>query len=253
MPDTARTLVGKLVAAGEWPEPGLLQAILDQGDAAVEPLLEVVRGHAHGPPGEAPLSLAVCLLGSLGAAAAVPDLVELLPRYDNETLQDVSRTLGLLGTPAVEPALAALRQPGLTPSQRAAASDAAVLAAGNDPELRARVAATIRELLADHVARAAELGSEDRKMVTVFVSSLTNLADPQARALIDQAFRAGLVDTQVLRPKDVDDFYREGPEEVPRPDPRAWLEEYQDLYEEEMEARKEQAEAEGKPPPPPAG
>jgi hypothetical protein len=90
-------------------------------------------------------------------------------------------------------------------------------------------------------------------MVTVFVSSLTNLADPQARELIDQAFRAGLVDTQVLRPKDVDDFYREGPEEVPRPDPRAWLEEYQDLYLEEMEARKEQAEAEGKAPPPPAG
>ncbi len=249
MSNKAHGLVQKLVAAGEWPDPKLLQAILDEGDAAVDPLLAVVRGHAHGGAAEASLSFAFCLLGSLGTAAVVSDLIELLRHYDNETLQDVARTLGLLGPAAVEPALAVLRQPDVPPSQRAAASDAAVLAAGNDPALRARVAATMRELLAGFVARADELGPEDRKMLTVLVEDLTNLADPQSRPLIDQAFEAGLVVTQVLRQKDVDDFYREGPEELPRPDPRAWLEEYQDLYQEEMEARKEQAAA-ARPAPP---
>src|SRR5690349_7616865 len=102
MSDTARELVGRLVAASEWPEPQLLEDILAQGEAPVEPLREFVRQEVHGWPEEAPLCFAIDLLGSLGAVAAIPDLVALFSRYDNETLQSASTTLGMFGEPAFE-------------------------------------------------------------------------------------------------------------------------------------------------------
>ena len=97
--DTARALVEKLAAAEEWPPPQLLDDILAQGGAAVEPLRELVRRPVHGWPAEASVCFAIDLLGSLNAVAAIPDLVPLFTRYDNETLQSLSTTLGVLGAP----------------------------------------------------------------------------------------------------------------------------------------------------------
>ena len=104
--DTARALVEKLAAAEEWPPPQLLDDILAQGGAAVEPLRELVRRPVHGWPAEASVCFAIDLLGSLNAVAAIPDLVPLFTRYDNETLQSLSTTLGVLGAPAFDALLA---------------------------------------------------------------------------------------------------------------------------------------------------
>ena len=43
MTDDARQLVEELVAAGEWPDPDQIQRIIDQGEPAVDPLLEIIR------------------------------------------------------------------------------------------------------------------------------------------------------------------------------------------------------------------
>ncbi|HJT78968.1 MAG TPA: hypothetical protein VJ739_17355, partial [Gemmataceae bacterium] len=125
---TARALVEEMVAAAEWPKPQLLEDILAQGEPAIDPLLEVVRRDVHGWPDEAPVCFAIDLLGSLGAVRAIPDLVGLFRRYDNETLQSASATLGLFGAPAVDAALEVVRDNSLDWYQRAEASTAAILA-----------------------------------------------------------------------------------------------------------------------------
>jgi hypothetical protein len=241
MSDTARTLVERLVAAGEWPEPQLLEDVLTQGEAAVEPLREVVRREVHGWPEEAPVCFAVDLLGSLGAISAIPDLLSLFTRYDNETLQSASTTLGVLGAPAFDALLEVVRNPGLSPYQRTEATTAAIMAADGDAALRERVAAALRDLLAAYVARSGELTDEEVEMVSFLVTDLTQLADPQARPLIDAAFKADVVDQMLIRPEDVEHYYRRGSADVPRPERRDWLEEYRDLYDEEMRARQELA------------
>jgi hypothetical protein len=249
MSEKAQALVQQLVAAGEWPDPRLLEAILAEGKDARGPLLELVRRPTTSHDDEVALSFAVCLLGNLRTIADIPVLINLLRRFDNETLQDVSQTLGMFGFVAVEPALAVVCDRKLSANQRAEASTAAILAAGDDPYLRSRVSSVLRDLLTAYVARAAELKPPDVEMVTVLVEELTNLADPQARELIQQAFAANIVDTMMIRAEDVEEMYKEGPEEVMKPEPRAWLEEYQEIYQEELEMRRQQA---GQPNPPPA-
>jgi hypothetical protein len=241
MSDTARELVERLVAAGEWPEPQLLEDILAHGEAAVEPLREVVRHEVHGWPEEAPLCFAIDLLGGLGAVVAVPDLVALFSRHDNETLQSASTTLGCFGEAAFEALLGIVREPSRSTFQRAEAITGALLAAAGSPELRGRVAAALREVLADYVARAADLTDEESEMASFIVADLSQLADPHARETIDAAFKADIVDRFIIRPEDVDHNYRREREEIPRPEPRAWLEEYKELHQEEMAAREELA------------
>jgi hypothetical protein len=235
--DTARDLVVQMVAAGEWPDPQLFEEVLAQGEAAVEPLREVVRRDVHGWPDEAPLCFAIDMLGTLGAVSAIPDLIQLFYRYENETLQSASGTLGLLGAPAVEPALAVLRDTSLDWYPRTEASTAAILAAGGDPELRERVAATLRELLAGYVDRPEGIEDGDYDMASSLVADLTHLADPAARELIAASFKNDLVDTLMISPEDVHYFYRRGPEAVERPGPRDWLDEYREQYREELESR----------------
>ena len=50
------------------------------------------------------------------------------------------------------------------------------------------------------------------------------------------------MDQFLIRPEDVAHYYGRGRADIPRPEPRAWLEEYKDLYEEEMRARRDLAE-----------
>src|SRR5437870_3946590 len=75
-PPDAQTLVDQMVAAGEWPEPELLEQIVQAGDAAVEPLLEILRTKPRGWPDEASLSHAIGLLSVLRPPAAIPELIE---------------------------------------------------------------------------------------------------------------------------------------------------------------------------------
>jgi hypothetical protein len=65
-------------------------------------------------------------------------------------------------------------------------------------------------------------------IATSIVLDLLNLVDPQAKALIDAAFQAGIIDRYVIGPRQVADTYRRG-SDVPRA-PRDWLEQYRRNY-----------------------
>jgi hypothetical protein len=156
MSEQAKALVQKLVEAGEWPEPALLDEILAQGQEAVEPLLEILRTRPHGWPAEAPLDHAARLVSALHPPQGLPALLSLIRDYPHETGESASGSAAVYGAEAIEPALTIARDPGLSWLSRSAAATLALRAAGTDAELRARVAAALRDLLAQQIARAPE-------------------------------------------------------------------------------------------------
>src|SRR5262245_45454710 len=161
MTETARELVQRMVEAGEWPDPKLLDEIVARGQEAVEPLLEVLRTEPHGWPAEAPLDHALVVLGALQPPEALQPITDLFRTYHNETAETLGEVLAGYGPAAFEPALAIVRDPTLRYYARAMASNVVQSAAGTDPERRARAAAVFRELLADHLARAPEASEAD--------------------------------------------------------------------------------------------
>lgn len=230
MNDTAQVLVAQMVAAGEWPDPELLRAILNQGEAAIEPLLDVIHQPGHGWPAEAKIYYAAYLLGSVGGPSVIPDMIAMFYRYDHDTLEAVSEALGQMGPEVVEPALEVICDESLRWWPRAAAAGAAIDAAGDDPVLRSRIAVALRELLAGYLARADTLKDDDFQMATALVSNLARLADPEARTLINAAFEAGIIEEWVIGLEDVEHSYRQGGERSRRSDPQAWLREYEWQY-----------------------
>jgi hypothetical protein len=139
------------VAAGEWPEPALLKKIVDAGDAAVGPLISIVRTYPRGWPAEATLDHAATLLTVLRSPEAIPELIEIIRRYDEETGDTAARLLGSFGTIAFEPTLAFCSDAAVTGYPRAHAIAAAIGSAGDDSLLRARLGDVVRPMLANAI------------------------------------------------------------------------------------------------------
>jgi hypothetical protein len=248
MTETARILVERMVVAEGWPDPQVLEDILEQGEAAVAPLLDVVGREIYEESDVDVLCHACLLLGSIGATSAIPALIELFYRYDSDLLEDVAQALIALGVKAVEPALLAVRDGSLPWYPRAMAANAAIEAARPDPALRKHVTAELRGLLADYVARAEDLEDEEVSTATSLVMDLAQLADPEARDLIDAAFEADIVEWIMIGPQDVKRLYRKGGA-TSFPDPHAWLQRYQRHYRERL-ARERQRRREAQRPKP---
>ncbi len=155
-PPDAAALVDRMVAAGEWPEPALLEQIAQAGDAAVEPLIAILRTYPRGWPQEAPLDHAIGLLSVIRPPRAIPELIEIVRRYSAELGEAASQALGRYGTIAFEPLLELCRDPAVTGYKRSHAINAAMAAAGADPALRARLAEVIRPYLAAAMDRVRE-------------------------------------------------------------------------------------------------
>jgi hypothetical protein len=156
MSEQAKALVQKMVEAGEWPAPALLEEIVTQGQEAAEPLLEILRTRPHGWPAEAPLDHAALLVSALHPPEGLPALLALLSDYPHETGETAAECAAAYGAEAVEPALAITRDAGLSWLPRSLAATLAIRAAGTDRALRAHVAAVLRDLLAQQLTRAAE-------------------------------------------------------------------------------------------------
>jgi hypothetical protein len=157
-----RTLVDELVAAGEWPEPYLLEKIIAAGSKAVAPLIAVVRTYPRGWPAEATLDHAVCLLTVLRTSEAIPELIEVIRRYDEDSGESAAYCLGSFGAIAFEPLLAFCRDPAVAGYPRAHALSAAIGAAGNNPSLRAQLADLVRPKLADAMEQLRKARAEAR-------------------------------------------------------------------------------------------
>jgi hypothetical protein len=155
----AAALVERMVAAGRWPEPELLEQIVRAGDATVESLIAVLRTYPRGWPEAAPFDTAIGLLSMIRPPRAIPELIEIIRRYGNprdDLGEAAARALGHFGPSALEPLLQVCRDPAVTGTRRGNAIQAAKVAAGSDPGLRARLADIIRPYLAEAIERARE-------------------------------------------------------------------------------------------------
>lgn len=230
--NSPQALVNRLIDAGAWPDPQLLEDILAQGDAAVLPLINFVRQEDHRWPEDesiGPLDFTVNLLCSLGAVEAIPDLIGLFEIYDDDMLDDWSARIGSLGPGVVTPALTVAANRDLWWFQRAMAAEAAMMAAGDDPVLRTRIGEVLRAELADYVEHAATLTENDYCMASSLVTDLASLAYETAHALIHQAYDLDIVYADWIDEATVDDLYAQGGE-PPRSTRENWLQEYKDQY-----------------------
>ncbi len=145
-PPDARSLVGQMVAAGEWPEPRLVEQILAEGDAAVEPLREVLKTRPLGWPAEAPIVHAVGILSMIRPPSALPDLIDLARFYKNDTGRVVADAIATYGSEGFDTLLELIGDPSITGYHRNYLVDDAKIAAGDDPVKRARLAEVLRPI-----------------------------------------------------------------------------------------------------------
>jgi hypothetical protein len=246
MSDTAEALVEQMVAAGEWPEPSVFEAIVAQGEQAVPPLVEIIRRDAHGWPDEAPLDHALGLLSMLPAREAVSAVLDLFNRYDNEVLESIPYVLRPFGAEVVEPLLPVLQNLSIDWYARAVANQIALEASRSHPDLRARVTGLMRHMLADLVSRASTVTSRERTVGSSLVVDMAQLADPQDRELIQAALDAGM--SEMIGENDVEYYYKHG-EPEPNVDVEDWLTDYRRRYQEHLEAERLETEPEPLPKP----
>ncbi len=152
-PPDAQALVDRMLAAGEWPEPALLDEIIAAGEAAVAPLIAVLRTYPRGWPQEARLEQAMGLLSTLRHPDAIPELIEVIRRYPEDTGESAAMALSSFGAIAFEPVFDFCRDPAVTGYSRTHGVSAAFNTAGDDSARRARLADFLRPLLADAIER----------------------------------------------------------------------------------------------------
>jgi hypothetical protein len=242
--ETAASLVDQLAAAGDWPEPALCAAIVAKGSEAVAPLRALLKREPSVESARGVAALAGWLLGDLGDHSAVPDLLNLFRRDDDEAIEAAKASLRQIGTDVIEPLLAIGRDELLGWYPRIAAFETAVVQAGNDLPTRARIAEVMREILAECVNKSDDRDDRDYDLVSMLVCKLSDLADPLARDLIDTAFRADLVEEWTISKDDVDALYGEGGGKLTTHEPEPFLSWYQERYKEHLESERRFAESE---------
>jgi SEC-C motif len=153
-PDPA-ALVDRLIEAGEWPEPELLEQIVAAGEATLGPLLAFMRTYPSvtDHSREAGLYYGIGILSEIRSPAAIPVLVEIIKRYPEDSGEVAAEALGRFGDVGFQPALDLIQDPRMKGYPRQHAINAGRRAAENDPGLRARLAAVLRPLLADAMER----------------------------------------------------------------------------------------------------
>ena len=156
----ATVLVDRMVENGEWPSPELLQQIVYLGDAAVEPLLAILRSKPRGWPAEAPLHHALGLLEMLRPPAAIPDLIEIIKSYGDRLGEDAENAIAVHGEAVFESLLELAGDPTLGDDERNHAIAAAKKAAGTNTNFKTRLADLLRPMLADAIE---QMRSEFRK------------------------------------------------------------------------------------------
>jgi len=243
--EAARTRIAKLVKNWNWPDPAILEDILALGEEAVPALAELLTPEllAAARIDDAANTLVyycVALLGETKDAAAIPVLAGLYSHLteDDGLIETLSDTLFLLGPSAIGPLLKVVADDSLPYYPRMQAGAKAVNLAGRDLLRRAQIAAVLRPLLSDYMARPGTLSEDERMMIAILVSNLAEIADIPARPLIEAAFDAGRVggdlhfgnglpDMPYTTREDVAELFRQGGNEIFRP-PEPFLERYRE-------------------------
>jgi hypothetical protein len=244
----AQALVAEMFAATEFPKPELMERIIAAGEAAVEPLLAVLRSNPRDWSDETTLSHAIGLLQVIRHPSAVPALVEFVKTDRFELAQNAATALSCYGEGIFDTLLELITDPALRGHHRRGVIEAAQQAAGDNPVLRARLAEAVRSILTEAIEQARgcepketpaleerddefDLSSTDE--ITLLAAVLAGLADPLARELIKTAFAENLIDTSYVDESTVDKSYERGGDPVWPPSD--WLEDYRETYASSME------------------
>jgi hypothetical protein len=145
-PPDAGSLVNRMIAVGEWPEPALVEQILAAGEAAVEPLREVLKTRPMGWPAEAPIVHAAGVLSMLRPPSVLPDLINVARFYKGETTDVLANAIAQYGLEGFDALLELIGDPSIAGNHRNFFIDAVKRTAGDDPVLRARLAAVLRQV-----------------------------------------------------------------------------------------------------------
>lgn len=251
--EIARARVAKLVSEWDWPDPAVLEDILALGAEAVPALdalltPELLRAAHADEQADVVVYYALELLAALETPAAIPVFLNAYRQVTDDTVEGLEHALLRLGPEAVGPLLLVAADPSVLGYARSLASNAAVHEAKRDPSLREQVAEGLRSTLADFVERSATLTGDDKDAAASLVVDLAELADPQARPLIDAAFATGCVQTaeeseigiSVIDKEGVEELYREGGRSrVWEPPP--FLEDYRKRRQEHLDDEKKRA------------
>ena len=136
-----------MIEAGRRPEPELLEQIAAAGEAVVEPLLAILRSKPKDWPDEAPLYHALGVFQSIRHPAAIPEIIEILKDYPDQSGEEAAETLACYGEGIFDTLLNLAADPALRGYPRSHAIMAARRVADVNPTLRARLGDVIRPIL----------------------------------------------------------------------------------------------------------
>lgn len=236
MGESARDLIAQMVSAGEWPDPRLLDRILALGEEAIEPLSEVLRRAPAPHPESEPVWFAARLLCTLRASAAIPDIMNVLRRFDRTEHGFAFADLAFLGPTIIDPLLGASEDPELSHETRAMLLLGAVLVAKSHPAAREgvelRLLARLRPMLESARAgreQEAPTGDESEE-VGRLLDNLYFLDAARARAVAREALALGAIDRDEL--KALETLHAVDKQGGTASLPGDWLADYREAYEE---------------------
>jgi hypothetical protein len=195
-------LVRQLRRVGLRPSERLAAHIFEQGDAAVEPLLELACDtallHDDEPACYGPVH-ALRLLGELRPLPIIVPLLEHLPVSQRSPddrapliwVNEVPQIIGRLGAEAVEPLRSVYADQARPQPQRAAAVQSLAYAAVYAPETRADLLVWLRQQFAT---------VDDPSMAAYLVTALAQLGAAETYAEVMAAYRDGRVNREIIGP-----------------------------------------------------
>jgi hypothetical protein len=197
--------VRQLRRVGLRPPEQLARRIIQAGEAAARPLLELATdadAFEQPPPASFGPLHALRLLGELQSTSIIEPLLDMFP-LDNGAGEDdgsdplaawdaeLPQIIGKLGRAAVEQLWRYADGDTHSSPQRAAAFNALAFATAVDPSLRDEVVAGLRERIA---------ASDDKLLASYALMALCNIGVPEAYGEVMGWFRAGRIDTEIMPP-----------------------------------------------------
>jgi hypothetical protein len=203
---TIADLVANVEACGPDVPSGLPEEIVRRGAEAGALLRARVRDPAFWAIDEGPGLLApihfIHLLGAIGDAAAVGDLIDVMRREElgDSLTEGMPTILAWLGTDALDALERAARDETLGTYERLAAATGVFGIGSRHPETRDTVAIRLARLIRK---------ADDPVLVAWLVDETASVDAPDVRAAIDEVFAQGRVDEGCIRREDVAKVRRE--------------------------------------------
>jgi hypothetical protein len=198
--DTGRlsALIERLREVGKEPPRSLFDEILEYGQQAVEPLIQLVKNYpAEGLEVDENVYWAVYhainLLGELRAPEAVQPILALLDEDDDYVDGLLPGSLAFIGQPAVEPLRAALFAPDAYVYGVVRAASALAKMADKHPELRPELVKMVTDRFE------ADIPNDEHDILLAFLASnLADLRAVDAVPLVRRAYEDGRLDASII-------------------------------------------------------